>query len=173
MDNCEQPFHAKGLCRRHYLSQYKRARWAANREVMRAKQRAYQEATREKQREYKRRYRDANPEKDRRQRRESEARRRKQYPDLTRRSNLRKWYGLSIEEYERLFEAQKGCCAICGRPQDEQKFRLAVDHCHETGVVRGLLCSPCNTGLGSLADSPELLRIAADYLENARRRAEA
>ena len=85
-------------------------------------------------------------------------------------STLRTKYGLSLVEYRRLFEQQAGLCALCGNPEtifvSQGKLRkLAVDHCHTTGRVRGLLCGRCNTGLGKLGDTPEALRKALTYLE--------
>jgi hypothetical protein len=70
------------------------------------------------------------------------------------------------EEYERLLATQDYKCAICKRPREENTLgrRFAVDHDHNTGLVRGLLCYKCNTGLGALNDDPELLQTAADYL---------
>lgn len=69
-------------------------------------------------------------------------------------------YGLSIEEYAALGERQGGRCAICEARIDN----LHVDHCHSTGRVRGLLCGPCNRGIGMLRDDPAILRRAIDYL---------
>lgn len=79
---------------------------------------------------------------------------------------LRRRYGISLEQYEAMLELQDGRCAICGRHGDEFGRRLAVDHCHETGKVRGLLCINCNPGIGAFRDNPELLRRAASYLED-------
>ena len=66
-----------------------------------------------------------------------------------------------------MFEAQGGCCRLCGRQHgtDTKASLLCVDHNHTTGQVRGLLCSWCNRGLGFLQDNPELLRKATEYLE--------
>lgn len=88
-------------------------------------------------------------------------------------------YGLTPEEYNEFFDSQNGLCAICHRPYDEKKRpahlrdfqpkanrKLSVDHCHETGKVRGLLCQRCNTGLGFFSDNLELMRSAVQYLEN-------
>lgn len=73
-------------------------------------------------------------------------------------------YGLTEDEYNVLFEAQDGRCAIC---LGTRKQRLSVDHCHKTGAIRGLLCRLCNGRLLTAArDSTEILRRAADYLEN-------
>lgn len=79
----------------------------------------------------------------------------------TRRSNLKRWYGLTESDYESMVSAQNGVCKICSQPSHR---RLCVDHDHTTGKVRGLLCDPCNRGLGLFRDNPELLRDAADYL---------
>ncbi|MGW9170135.1 endonuclease VII domain-containing protein [Streptomyces decoyicus] len=73
-------------------------------------------------------------------------------------------YGLAPGEYDRLFEAQDGRCAIC---KGTRRQRLSVDHCHKTNLVRGLLCRMCNGRLLTAArDRPEVLRNAATYLEN-------
>lgn len=61
---------------------------------------------------------------------------------------LLKLYGIAVHGYNRLFEEQQGCCAICNRHQITFKRRLSVDHNHTTGKVRGLLCVACNTDLG-------------------------
>ena len=80
-------------------------------------------------------------------------------------------YGLSDAEYHDILAAQGGGCGICGRqqpglaPVTGKPRRLVVDHDHATGVVRGLLCTPCNSGIGMLGDQPQRLRVAADYLE--------
>jgi len=70
-------------------------------------------------------------------------------------------YGLSTEDYNRMFDEQDGKCAIC-----KNAFVLVVDHCHETNEVRGLLCSMCNTGLGLFQDSLDNLESAKVYLKN-------
>jgi hypothetical protein len=68
---------------------------------------------------------------------------------------------MTQEEYDALLQAQEGKCKICGAPP------TAVDHDHETGEVRGLLCRACNLGLGYFKDSAELLQRAIAYLEEA------
>ena len=69
-------------------------------------------------------------------------------------------------EYNKMFKAQKGCCAICGRHQSEFGKRLAVDHNHLTGKIRGLLCNSCNLILGHAKDSRGVLLRAMQYLRN-------
>lgn len=72
-------------------------------------------------------------------------------------------FGITIADYDRMFTAQNGRCAICKRHQSEFKKRLAVDHNHITNAVRGLLCDPCNRGLGMLGEKN--LEQALDYLK--------
>jgi hypothetical protein len=73
-------------------------------------------------------------------------------------------YGLTGSQYNTLFLFQQGFCKICGKHQNEFKHALAVDHCHKTNKVRGLLCGNCNTGIGQLKDDVRLLQSAIDYL---------
>lgn len=76
---------------------------------------------------------------------------------------LRTKYGITIEEYEARLAAQDGHCAICPRtPTDDAP--LVVDHDHATGLVRGLLCHNCNSGIGMLGDDLATVRSAAWYL---------
>lgn len=87
-----------------------------------------------------------------------------------RRWNLQNTYGLSVAEYNALLRKQGGVCAVCGKDEPNahgrtgKQFRLAVDHCHETGAVRGLLCQKCNRAIGLLGDDPALMRKAISYL---------
>ena len=83
-----------------------------------------------------------------------------------RRYHLRSLYGITLADYERLLEAQNGVCAICKAPPESGRA-LAVDHVHDTKKVRGLLCVPCNVGLGAFKENPELFRLAVEYLEQA------
>ena len=84
-----------------------------------------------------------------------------------RRRYIKKAYGLEWGDYLELQKTQNNSCAICGIHESEQiKFALSVDHCHDTGKVRGLLCNNCNNGLGRFKDKPELLESAIRYLKN-------
>lgn len=73
-------------------------------------------------------------------------------------------YGITADEFNVKFAAQGYGCAVCGSDQHKGQ-NWNVDHDHETGVVRGILCRDCNHGIGALHDSPMLLRAAAEYLE--------
>jgi len=79
-------------------------------------------------------------------------------------------FGITPEQYAEMFQSQNGVCAICNQPETATRLgkvkALAVDHCHKSGAIRGLLCADCNTGIGKLKDDPEVLRSAARYLEN-------
>jgi hypothetical protein len=91
-----------------------------------------------------------------------------------RRSHLLNRYGITIEQYEALVVAQDGCCAICGsdNPRSHKRRYFAIDHDHITGKIRGLLCIPCNTGIGGLQDDPALLESALRYLRHGVERAQ-
>lgn len=80
-------------------------------------------------------------------------------------SHLKK-FGLTVERYDELLRSQNGVCAICGSdtPFTPKNGAFIVDHDHETGEVRGLLCSRCNRGIGYLGDDPQRLTRALDYL---------
>lgn len=78
-------------------------------------------------------------------------------------------YNLDQEDYEKILDQQNERCAICGVHQNDTYHQhrrgFHVDHCHDTGVVRALLCSPCNRGIGFLKDDQDLAQKAADYLK--------
>jgi len=81
------------------------------------------------------------------------------------RKYLLKWYGVTPEWYENKLKEQDNRCAICGcYPDSISRKRLDVDHCHTTGVARGILCNRCNTGIGQLKDSEQILVNAISYL---------
>ncbi len=74
-------------------------------------------------------------------------------------------FGLTLEEWNKLFLEQNGCCKICNVHSSSLKRRLCVDHCHKTGKIRGLLCDSCNLILGKAADSVEILQKLVLYLQ--------
>ena len=84
------------------------------------------------------------------------------YADYERRSH----YGMEPGEYARMLAAQDGRCAICGTDNPAPRRNFAVDHCHETGRVRGLLCGKCNTGIGQLQHSKDIILRAIEYLSS-------
>jgi len=89
---------------------------------------------------------------------------RRKNPRASRNSDLKKNFGISIDEYERMEEAQGHACAICLQPPTGRYTNLAVDHCHTTGKIRGLLCADCNRGIGLLKDDKDILQRAVKYV---------
>lgn len=89
----------------------------------------------------------------------------------SRMSDLKLKFGITPEQYNELLESQNYCCAICNEKENvihartKEVIKLAVDHCHKTKKIRGLLCNRCNFGIGYFKDSIELLRNAIKYLE--------
>lgn len=74
-------------------------------------------------------------------------------------------YGITLSVYDLMLHEQEGVCAICKGKQSVEGKDFCVDHCHKTGIVRGLLCDKCNLGLGALGDDIEGLERALSYLE--------
>lgn len=98
---------------------------------------------------------------------------RKRYSNARRKYRIKQKYGLTEERYFEILAEQDGHCAICPRTDGRRKqktctptkFHFAVDHDHDTGQTRGLLCDTCNRALGMFRDDPELLRNALAYLK--------
>lgn len=84
-------------------------------------------------------------------------------------ANRYRTLGVCNVKYDEMLVKQHGKCAICGSTLNSSRYtKFAVDHCHKTGKVRGLLCTSCNTALGLMKDSPERLQAAAKYLNRHR-----
>ena len=105
--------------------------------------------------------RDANSETHRRYRKTDKGKK------VTRNTNLKK-YGLTADEYDRMHKDHKGVCAICKQPETKKNqygvMKLAVDHCHDTGKIRGLLCMCCNRALGLLKENENTISCLANYV---------
>jgi hypothetical protein len=135
----------------------------------------YQHRCKDCQREEMRKWRKDNPDKQSdiaKRYRESEKGQesRQAYRDTkkaqSRNGKLLSRYGITQEQYEEMYEAQQGICPICCGWFE----KLFVDHCHDTGKVRALLCGMCNPGLGFFKDDVELLKRAIEYLDGWRSR---
>lgn len=85
-------------------------------------------------------------------------------PEKVRNHSLKKRYGISLDRYLEMLEAQNGRCAICGTDVPGGSGSFHVDHCHDSGKVRDLLCNNCNLGLGYFKDNESILLKAALYL---------
>lgn len=94
---------------------------------------------------------------------------RQRHPKASLRLYRIKKFGLTPEAYDELVRRQEGLCAICGKPESSKRDgitkALAVDHCHKTGKIRGLLCAKHNTMLGMAEDDPSVLQKMIDYLQ--------
>lgn len=90
-------------------------------------------------------------------------------PHLVRRRNLKADFNLELEQYDRMNAEQGGVCLICKQPETTMQrgkvIPLSVDHCHNSGKIRGLLCRSCNTGLGAFNDDIDRINKAIKYLE--------
>ncbi len=170
--------------------EYFRRYYQKNRERRLAQAKQYQQDHREERVEYSRKYYQENKDKwegrTQEQRDRYNANRRRKYaedpeyrekcmresrefwganPDKKLNQRMRK-YGITANDYHRILEEQGGGCAICGvkNSGDRKESRLHVDHCHDTGKVRGVLCSNCNLGIGKFKHDSEILIKAAMYL---------
>jgi hypothetical protein len=179
----DRKYHCKGLCHQCY----DRIRYLSDQEGVKKRIAQYAKDHREKWNEWCKKYRDNNPEKTcaRHKKYNSEnkekiskrvkiyvgknkekiSKRQHSYyvsnPEKERTKRLKK-YGITSNDFDAMFASQKGLCAICGG--DNKGKRLHVDHNHDTGKVRQLLCTACNVGLGSLKDSIDILDKAIAYL---------
>ena len=129
-----------------------------------AYQRKWLDANPEKRRAYERNWRLKNPEKWAAQKKRTYLRSKKRYDDFSLDYHLRKNYGMTLAERDAMLTAQGGVCPTCGNA-DPGPRGWHVDHCHDTKVVRGILCAQCNIALGNVKDNPDTLRRLADYLE--------
>lgn len=86
--------------------------------------------------------------------------------EIERKSKLKMTYGITPEQYDTMLEKQDGKCAICSAKKPGGRTKMFfIDHCHNNGNVRGLLCMRCNTGLGLFLDNPKFLLNAISYLK--------
>lgn len=174
-DGCDRGHVARGFCDRHYR-QHRRQTEPAFRD---REKKTGREREQRRRRRPEARARHAQHERRRRAKPEVRARilaQRKDYyrtyreimKTKQRERMQRDFKWLPGEDREVLYERQGGLCAVCGQP--DARRELSVDHCHETGYVRGLLCSTCNLGLGMLGDDLLGLRRVVAYLEAAEAR---
>ena len=91
--------------------------------------------------------------------------RHKNNPERTRNNDLKRNYGITLQEHTNMFEQQNGLCAICKGEGDGRWKKLCVDHDHTTGKVRQLLCRNCNMVLGQVGDNIHILRSMIEYLQ--------
>jgi len=136
-----------------YLKEWRKR----NPDKVREQNKRYAERNREKLNIKNKKWRDANPDRSKEHRQRHVAKN----PDIYRSRDLKRTYGITIEERDAMFKAQGSRCGICRR---DEATSWHVDHCHTSLKVRGILCNRCNLGLGYFKDVPRLLRAATSYL---------
>jgi hypothetical protein len=140
-------------------------RYISNRRCIpcqKATAKAIRKANPERTRAKKKAWVKANPER----KKEYDKEQRKRHPERIKAYELKRFYGISLETYNEMLAEQCNRCASCFRPFLPGRGTCAqVDHCHETGRVRGLLCTNCNLALGWLEDDTQILRLLSQYLE--------
>lgn len=124
--------------------------------------------TRLKQRGYDRRYYEANKDKMTAKKRARHSANKALYGAVTSKASRKRKYGISQDQFEGMLASQNSACAICKTPEPKGNGTFHVDHCHETKVVRGLLCHSCNVGLGHFRDDTAVLLSAVAYLSASR-----
>jgi len=140
-----------------YNPEYKRKKSVYDKE--------YAIRNKESRKEKAKKYRDDNKDMLREKHRNDYYANKSRYNDQSRRQRLRDRFGLTIEEYNTLLDSQNGLCKICGEKKlAKNQTRMGVDHCHDTGTIRGILCNNCNTALGYFNDSVDLLSNAIKYI---------
>ena len=143
------------------IKTYHKAYREKNKEKIKAKKKTYREKNRGKIRAYQKAWEEKNKENIRARKKIY----RENNKDKMRNRDLKRNFGISLHEYDLMLTEQKGKCACCGTHQNELTRNLAVDHDHDTGLIRGLLCGKCNTAIGKLGDNIEGLMRALNYLE--------
>lgn len=158
--------------RRKYAAEWARKNYWKHPVISRRKQNAYNRTRSKKRAVYCKEWRTKNRAKVLAYGRKHAAKFRLEHPRKHYDSVLRSKYGVSLTGYYKLQRSQGGRCAICksrGSCIRNKKWkrrwkRLAIDHCHDTGKIRALLCDPCNNGLGCFRDDPAILKKALQYL---------
>ena len=118
----------------------------------------------DKYEEYKRQYRIDHKEQYRNYSRQWYQRNKKKVAAIRRKHKIEIKYGITLEEYDRMYNQQDGKCAICHTHQKKLIRRLSVDHNHLDNKIRGLLCDKCNVGIGFFDDNTKLLQKAINYI---------
>lgn len=163
--------------RRVYYREHARKKYRENRDKILARNKAWREANPEtvkaRQREYHKKH-NQNPENVKKRKERSAAwyqENKAVYLQKSRESRLKCQYGVDAARFDAMMRKQDGKCAICRSGPNSWHGRLVVDHCHQTGVVRGLLCDKCNVGISRLGDGTvETLLAAIRYIEQSQTR---
>src|SRR5712675_1977499 len=142
IEGCGRKYHANNLCNSHCNKQ-----WGIdNPEKVRAKSKRTRKRNREKLNAKAKKKYWKNP----KEMNEKSRQYYKKNSDKVKGTRILRVYNITLDQYNQMFIEQNGNCAICNRNQSEFLKDLSIDHCHETGKIKGLLCINCNTAIGSL-----------------------
>jgi len=150
-----------------YNAEKKKIYYLKNKEEIRKKSKSYPSNSKENKSKYNKEYRKLN--KDTLKIKDKEKHQKRK--NAIREQRLQKSFGMSLKDYEEMYFNQNGLCKICNKPETAKQSNtdgvrmLAVDHCHITNKVRGLLCTNCNIILGHAKDNIEILKNAIEYLK--------
>ena len=144
-------FHKHKIERDGHTSICKKCRCFDSAEWRKNNPKKVKESYRKFGKEYNKKYRQENPDK---------------YKLYLRKSKLKTFYGVSLDDYNEMFSNQKGCCEICGKHQSQENRALSVDHNHTTGEVRKLLCGRCNLLVGQIETNIDIIDSVFNYLKD-------
>lgn len=162
--------HKKKKPRTEEQKQLRREYDEKNKDRMKQRRAEYYAKHRHEEMAYKRKYEAENIERVRQWRRNSYYMWKERTPDPARQREfwrdrtLRKTYKITLDDYNRIFASQNKCCAVCETPTPTGRGDWHIDHDHDSGKVRGILCHLCNMMLGTARDKPRILRAGAEYL---------
>ena len=139
------------------VKQKSKQRYQQNKDKIAQERKQYYQKNKSQIKQQKKKYEAQNKERLKKYRQENKER--------IKQRHLKTRYGISLEQYNEMLKSQNSQCAICRTHQSTLKTCLAVDHCHKTNQIRGILCSSCNTGIGHLKDDIKILEKAILYLK--------
>lgn len=146
------------------LKKYQKDRYLENKEKILQNSKNWSENNKDRKKETNKKYREDINNKEKIYKKQSEWV--KKNPKKRKSNELKSKYGITLEQYEEMLINQNGCCKACKKHKSEFTRILCVDHCHETGIIRGLLCHRCNSALGMVKDKIETLKSLIDYLKD-------
>jgi hypothetical protein len=145
---------------------YSKQYYKTHKEEIKKRSKEYYNSHKEEKKDYQRKYHHNNIEDRKIYKKKYDANNKEKSHKRFRNFDLKRKFGITVEQYKLMFDKQEGKCNICERHQNEFKRALAVDHDHKTGRIRGLLCYKCNQGLGHFNDDINLLLKAIEHLKN-------
>lgn len=176
IEGCNGKHYAKGLCGKCYRAKYKKEHY----KKLKEKAKKYRDTHKEEKRQYwkknkkrlkklRKAYCKKNKARVLKLAKAHRLKNRVKIKEQLRNGDLKRHYNINLEDYDKLLKEQNCRCAICGiTPKEQNNKDLAVDHCHKTKKIRGLLCSKCNFLIGHADENIEILQSAINYLERSK-----